>query len=220
MRLLLIEDDAMIGEGLLRVLRRERYAVDWAQDGKVAETATLSTPYDLLLLDLGLPELDGLQLLRRLRRRDTELPVIIVTARDGLADRIRGLDSGADDYLVKPFAGEELVARIRAISRRRAGRGEPELRAGPLRMDPALHRVWLNDEPIEVSAKDFSLLRLLMDRTGVVVSREQIEDRLYAWNEEIASNAVEVRIHNLRKKLGSDVIQTVRGVGYRVRTQP
>jgi two-component system response regulator QseB len=220
MRLLLVEDDSMIGEGLRQGLRSAGYVVDWVQDGQAADTAARSTPYDLLLLDLGLPGKDGLQVLRAIHARDADLAVIVITARDGLTDRLAGLDAGADDYLVKPFALAELVARVRAVSRRRSGRPHPELRAGPLRMDPARHLVWLHDQAVEVSAKDFSLLRLLMDREGVVVSREHLEEKLYGWNEEIASNAVEVRIHNLRKKLGSDVIQTVRGVGYRIRVQP
>lgn len=209
----------MIGAGLRQLLRGEGYSVDWVQNARLADSAALSTPYDLMLLDLGLPDTDGLQWLRSLRKRDASLPVIILTARDGLAERVRGLDAGADDYLVKPFASEELMARIRAVDRRRSGRSHPELRAGPLRMDPARHLVWLNDQEVEVSARDFSLLQLLMSREGAVVSREQIEDGLYGWHEEIASNAVEVRIHHLRKKLGSDVIQTVRGVGYRIRAQ-
>jgi len=220
MRLLLVEDDSMIGEGLRQGLRGAGYTVDWVQDGRVAEAAARATAYDLLLLDLGLPGKDGLQLLRSLHARDAELAAIIITARDALADRLSGLDAGADDYLVKPFAVAELVARIRAVSRRRAGRTHPELRAGPLRMDPSRHLVWFHDQPIDVSAKDFSLLRLLMDREGVVVSRMELEDKLYGWGDEIASNAVEVRIHNLRKRLGTAVIQTVRGVGYRIRVQP
>ena len=219
MRLLLVEDDSMIGEGLRQGLRGAGYTVDWVQDGKVAEAAARSTPYDLLLLDLGLPGKDGMQLLRSLQARDAELASIIITARDGLTDRLSGLDSGADDYLVKPFAVAELIARIRAVSRRRSGRIHPELKAGPLRMDLSRHLLWLHEQPIEVSAKDFSLLWMLMDRAGVVVSRKDLEDKLYGWGEEIGSNAVEVRIHNLRKKLGTEVIQTVRGVGYRIQVQ-
>lgn len=219
MRLLLVEDDALIGSGLQQGLRREGYTVDWVRDGQAAATAWQMAPYGLLLLDLGLPGQHGLQLLKSLRERDDALPVIIITARDALADRLAGLDGGADDYLVKPFAIEELTARIRAVGRRQAGRARPELRVGPLRMDPARHLLWLGDEAVTVSAKDFALLRVLMDSPGVVLSREQIEDRLYGWDEEIGSNAVEVRIHHLRKKLGVEVIQTVRGVGYRIREQ-
>ena len=217
MRLLLVEDDSMIGSGLRQGLRRDGYTVDWLQDGKAANTALQTVSYDLLLLDLGLPGQDGMQLLKQLRQRGQVLPVIIITARDALPDRLAGLDGGADDYLVKPFAIEELVARIRAVGRRQAGRAQSELCVGPLRLDPVRHLLWLRGESIGVSAKDFALLQVLMHNPGVVLSREQIEDRLYGWGEEIGSNAVEVRIHNLRKKLGVDVIQTVRGVGYRIR---
>ena len=219
MRLLLVEDDALIGSGLQQALRREGYTMDWVQDGKAAGAAVQMAPYGLLLLDLGLPGQDGMQLLKGLRQRDDAVPVIIITARDGLPDRLAGLDGGADDYLIKPFAIEELIARIRAVGRRQAGRARMELSVGPLRMDPGRHLLWLRDEPVSVSAKDFALLQVLMDDPGVVLSREQIEDRLYGWEEEIGSNAVEVRIHNLRKKLGAEVIQTVRGVGYRIRQQ-
>jgi DNA-binding response OmpR family regulator len=219
MRLLLIEDDPMIGGGLQQGLRREGYTVDWVQDGKAAAAAAQMAPYGLLLLDLGLPGQDGMQLLKLLRQRDEAVPVIIITARDALPDRLAGLDGGADDYLVKPFAIEELIARIRAVGRRQAGSARAELHAGPLRLDPARHLVWLRDEPVSVSAKEFAMLQLLMHRPGVVLSREQIEERMYGWDEEIGSNAVEVRIHNLRKKLGAEVIQNVRGVGYRIREQ-
>jgi DNA-binding response OmpR family regulator len=219
MRLLLIEDDPMIGGGLQQGLRREGHTVDWVQDGKAGAAAVRMAPYSLILLDLGLPGQDGMQLLKLLRQRDEAVPVIIVTARDALPDRLAGLDAGADDYLVKPFAIEELIARIRAVGRRQAGRPNPELCVGPLRLDPARHLLWLRDEPVTVSAKDFAMLQLLMQGPGVVLSRETIEERMYGWDEEIGSNAVEVRIHNLRKKLGSEVIQTVRGVGYRIREQ-
>ena len=219
MRLLLIEDDPMIGGGLQQGLRREGYTVDWVQDGKAAAAAVQMAPYGLLLLDLGLPGQDGMQLLKLLRQRDEAVPVIIITARDALSDRLAGLDGGADDYLVKPFAIEELIARIRAVGRRQAGSAQTELRVGPLRLDPARHLLWLRDEPVSVSAKEFAMLQLLMHRPGVVLSREQIEERMYGWDEEIGSNAVEVRIHNLRKKLGAEVIQNVRGVGYRIREQ-
>ena len=214
MRLLLVEDDLIIGQGLEQGLRQEGYSVDWAQDGKAALLALETTPYALLLLDLGLPRLDGTQVLKTVRERDEAVPVIIITARDSLADRLAGLDSGADDYLVKPFALEELLARIRAVSRRLSGRAQNELHCGQLRLDLVRRQVWLRDEPVNISAKDFALLHELMRVPGVVLSREQLEDRLYGWDEEVSSNAVEVRIHNLRKKLGSDVIRNVRGVGY------
>jgi DNA-binding response OmpR family regulator len=220
MRLLLVEDDPMIGAGLQQGLRREGYTVDWVQDGEAARSAARLAPYALLLLDLGLPGQDGMQLLGTLRHRNETLPVIIITAREALADRLAGLNGGADDYLVKPFAIEELIARIRVVVRRQAGRLHSELRVGPLRMDAVRHLLWLHDALVNVTAKDFALLQVLMDRPGAVISREQLEERLYGWDDELGSNAVEVRIHNIRKKLGSDVIQTVRGVGYRIREKP
>ncbi|MDD2341354.1 MAG: response regulator [Tolumonas sp.] len=216
MRLLLAEDDTMIGSGLQEGLRKEGYTVDWVQDGKSALLAQETNPYGLLLLDLGLPQQDGMKVLTTLRKRDETLPVIIITARDALPDRLAGLNSGADDYLVKPFAIEELIARIRAITRRQSGRAQPELSVGPLRLDPVRHLLWLRDEPISVSAREFNVLNELMSQPGAVISREQLEDRLYGWGEEIGSNAIEVHIHNLRKKLGVEVIKTVRGVGYRI----
>lgn len=216
MRLLLAEDDTMIGSGLQDGLRKEGYTVDWVQDGKSALLAQETNTYGLLLLDLGLPQQDGMKVLTTLRKRDETLPVIIITARDALPDRLMGLNSGADDYLVKPFAIEELIARIRAITRRQSGRAQSELCVGPLRLDPIRHLVWLHDEPITVSAREFNVLNELMSQPGAVISREQLEDRLYGWGEEIGSNAIEVHIHNLRKKLGVEVIKTVRGVGYRI----
>ncbi|WP_371365383.1 response regulator [Pseudomonas sp. QL9] len=216
MRLLLAEDDAMIGEALQQGLRKEGYSVDWVQDGKSALLALETTEYALLLLDLGLPRSDGMEVLRRIRRGETALPVIIITARDTLPDRVAGLDCGADDYLVKPFAMEELLARMRAVSRRQVGRVQVELNVGPLRMDPAGHLLWLRGEPVSVSAKEFALLHVLMQGPERILSREQLEDRLYGWGEEIGSNAVQVHIFNLRKKLGADVIRSVRGVGYHV----
>ncbi len=214
MLLLLVEDDPMIGNGLQQGLRQEGFTVDWVQDGKAAALALETNPYALLLLDLGLPRFDGMQVLKTLRQRDETLPVIIITARDALPDRLAGLNSGADDYLVKPFALEELIARIRAVSRRQAGRVQTELRCGALRLDPVQHLVWLHDETVPMSAKEFALLHELMREPGAVLSREQLEERLYGWGEEVSSNAVEVHIHNLRKKLGAEVIRTVRGVGY------
>ena len=215
--MLVAEDDEGLGEVLARGLREQGYVVDLVPDGETAATYLRFYQYEVAVLDWRMPRLSGLDLVRQLRRGGLATPVLMLTARDAPADRIAGLDAGADDYLVKPFAIEELIARIRAVGRRQAGRARMELRVGPLRMDPARHLLWLRDEPVSVSAKDFSLLQVLMDSPGVVLSREQIEDRLYGWEEEIGSNAVEVRIHNLRKKLGAEVIQTVRGVGYRIR---
>ncbi|KUM25898.1 two-component system response regulator [Mesorhizobium loti] len=216
MRLLLAEDDPMIGNGLRQGLRKKRFAVDWVRDGNSALLALETTSYALLLLDLGLPEQDGLTVLRKLRLRGETLPTIIITARDALLDRVAGLDGGADDYLIKPFALEELVARIHAVSRRHTGRAQTELCAGLLRLDPVRHLLWLRGEPVSVSAKEFALLRVLMREPGAVLSREQLEDRLYSWDKEVGSNTVEVHIYNLRKKLGAKVIRTVRGVGYRI----
>lgn len=216
MRVLLVEDDPLIGSGLEQGLKQEGFAVDWVKDGDAATLALRTTGYGLLLLDLGLPNRDGLSVLAALRRRDETLPVIVITARDGLPDRIAGLDSGADDYLVKPFALEELLARIRAVNRRHAGRAQTTLTIGALRLDPVKHQVWLNDDEVTLSPKEFVLLHELMREPGAVISREQFEERLYSWGEEVESKAVQVHIHNLRKKLGHEMILTVRGVGYRI----
>lgn len=216
MRVLLVEDDPLIGSGLEEGLRQEGFAVDWVRDGDAATLALRTTPYGLLLLDLGLPGKDGLTLLTALRRRDDALPAIVITARDAVTDRIAGLDAGADDYLVKPFVLEELLARIRAVNRRHAGRAQTTLSAGALRLDPARHQVWLSGDEVALSPKEFVMLHELMVEPGAVISREQFEERLYSWGEEVESNAVQVHIHNLRKKLGHVAILTVRGVGYRI----
>jgi two-component system response regulator QseB len=220
MRILLVEDDAMIGAGIQRGLRQEGYAVDWAHDGRAAELALADQDYDLLLLDLGLPRKDGFALLGDLRRGGRRLPVLIVTARDAVSDRVRGLDAGADDYLVKPFDLDELSARVRALLRRNSGRAEAEIRIGALRVNPVSHEVWLDDAPIALSAREFALLRTLAEQPGTPFSRAALEERLYGWNEEIESNAVEVYIHALRRKLGADWIRNLRGVGYLVPKQP
>lgn len=214
MRLLLVEDDAMIGKAVQLGLRQEGYAVDWVRDGVAAEIALASTPYELLILDLGLPRKSGLEVLGRLRARGDKLPVLIATARDAVADRIRGLDQGADDYVVKPFDLDELSARVRALLRRSVGRAEPRLKCGHVTLDPASHEVLLGDKPVSLSAREFALLHALMERPGVPLSRAQIEERMYGWGEEIESNAVEVYIHGLRRKLGAASIRNVRGVGY------
>ncbi len=216
MRVLLVEDDPLIGSGLEEGLRHEGFAVDWVRDGDAATLALRTTPYGLLLLDLGLPGKDGLALLSGLRRRDDALPAIVITARDAVSDRIAGLDAGADDYLVKPFVLEELLARIRAVNRRHAGRARTTLSAGALRLDPVRHQVWLSGDEVALSPKEFVMLHELMVDPGAVISREQFEERLYSWGEEVESNAVQVHIHNLRKKLGHVAILTVRGVGYRI----
>lgn len=216
MLLLLAEDDPMIGQGLRDSLRKEGFSVDWVQDGKSVLLSLETNPYSLVLLDLGLPRLDGMDVLQQLRKKNLDVAVIIITARDGLPERLAGLNCGADDYLVKPFATEELIARIRTISRRLAGRTQSDITVGRLRLDPIRHEIWVNDELINVSGREFKLLHELMIEPGRVISREQLEDRLYGWGEEIASNAVEVYISHLRKKIGAEVIQTIRGVGYRI----
>ncbi len=214
MRVLLVEDDPMIGESVARGLRGDGYAVDRALDAGEADTALRTQAYDLVLLDLGLPGGDGLQVLRALRARGDATPVLVVTARDAVASRVAGLDAGADDYVVKPFELDELGARIRAVLRRRAGRGEPLLRAGAVCLDPAAHRVTVGGAPVALSAREYALLRALMDRPGAVLSRAQLEEKLYGWNEAVGSNAVEVHLHALRRKLGPGVVRNVRGVGW------
>ena len=216
MRLLLVEDDAMIGDSVRAGLRQEGFTVDWVQDGRAAELAIANDVYDALLLDLGLPKKDGLDVLVALRRRGNKMPVLILTARDAVADRVKGLDAGADDYLVKPFDLDELAARIRALLRRQSGRADPILQAGDLTLNPATHEALLRGKPVSLSAREFALLEALLDRPGAVLSREQLEEKLYGWNEEVESNTVEVYVHSLRKKLGQDFIRNVRGVGYMV----
>lgn len=219
MRLLVVEDDAMIGNSLRTGLRQDGYTVDWVRDSAAAELATATTAYDAILLDLGLPGKGGLELLAHWRKQQNPVPVLIITARDSVADRILGLDSGADDYLVKPFDLDELSARLRALLRRRGGRAAPLIENGPLTLDPASHEVRLDGSEISLSAREFGILHALMENPGVPLSRSQLEDRLYGWQEEIGSNAVEVHIHALRRKLGSDWIRNVRGVGYMVPRQ-
>jgi DNA-binding response OmpR family regulator len=218
MRLLLVEDDRMIGETLRQSLRDDGEAVDWVRDARAAHAALASERFDLVLLDLGLPDAErfgsGLDVLRALRARHDATPVIVLTARDALGDRIAGLDAGADDYLVKPFDYDELTARMRAVRRRHAGRGEPVLEHGALRLDPATRVVTLHGAPVTLSARELAVLEALLARPGAILSRAQLEDRLYGWGEEIESNAVSVYIHQLRRKLGADAIRTVRGVGY------
>jgi len=204
----------MVGAALRKGLQQEGHSVDWVRDGEAADLALRGTAYDLLVLDLGLPRRDGLQVLAELRRRDVPLPVIITTARDQLDDRVRGLDLGADDYLVKPFDLDELAARIRAVARRAAGLARPLLQHQGVSLDPATHEVRRDGKNLTLSAREFALLQALLERPQAVLSRAQLEERLYGWDEEVASNAVEVHIHHLRKKLGEGYIRTVRGLGY------
>jgi two-component system response regulator QseB len=219
-RLLLVEDDRMIGEAIRAGLKREGFTVDWVHDADSAARVLPSEPFELLLLDLGLPGKDGLQLLKALRERAISLPVLIITARDAVSDRVAGLDAGADDYLIKPFDLDELGARIRALLRRKSGRPAPLLEHLGVVVDPASHRVTRQGVEVQLSPREFALLQLLMERPGTILSRGQLEERLYGWGEEVESNAVEVHIHGLRRKLGSQFILTVRGVGYRVRPAP
>jgi two-component system response regulator QseB len=216
MRILLVEDDRMIAEGVRKALRGEGFAVDWVEDGDAALSAAGSQPYDLVLLDLGLPKRDGLDVLRTLRSRGHALPVLIVTARDAVADRVKGLDAGADDYLVKPFDLDELGARMRALIRRQSGRSDSTIRHGNLTLDPASHQVTLDGAPVALSAREFALLEALLARPGAVLSKSQLEEKMYGWGEEIGSNTVEVYIHALRKKLGAELIRNVRGLGYMI----
>jgi two-component system response regulator QseB len=214
MRLLLVEDDAMIGAAAREGLRQEGHAVDWVRDGPQAEAAAANGVYDLVLLDLGLPRRDGLAVLRNLRAKHNEVPVLVITARDAVADRVAGLDAGADDYLVKPFDFDELAARVRAVLRRRAGRAAAVLRVGELELDTAAHQVRWKGRDVALSAREYALLEALADRPGAFLSRSQLEERLYGWEEEIGSNAVEVHIHALRRKLDPALIRNVRGLGY------
>ncbi len=216
MRILLVEDDVMIGEVVHDALHAEHHAVDWVQDGVQAGTALAGTAYDLLLLDLGLPQQSGLQVLRALRARGQRLPVLIATARGAVAERVAGLDAGADDYIVKPFDLDELLARVRALLRRADGRAEPAYAWGAVRIVPATREVTLAGQPVHLTAREWAVLEPLLARPGRVLSRQQLEDKLYAWGEEISSNAVEVYIHGVRRKLGTGLIENVRGLGYLV----
>lgn len=220
MRLLLVEDDPMIGESIEEGLRGENYAVDWVRDGRAAELALAGQAYDLVLLDLGLPRRQGMEVLSGYRRQGGGAPVLIITARDATPERVKALDAGADDYLVKPFDLDELFARIRALLRRRAGRASPEVMFRGLTLNPATHEAALNGVPLRLSAREFALLHALMDRPGEVVSRAKLEEKLYGWSEEVESNTVEVYIHLLRRKLGAGFIRNVRGVGYKMAGTP
>ena len=216
MRILLVEDDPELGDGLTIGLRQAGFAVDWLKDGNSANQALQSESFDLVVLDLGLPRLSGMEVLTRARGRGQSMPVLILTARDATGDKVSGLDAGADDYLVKPIDLDELTARIRALTRRSAGRAAPLLTHGDLELDPAAHSVTLAGQPVELSSREFSLLQMLLESAGRVLTRSQLEQSLYGWRDEPDSNALEVHIHPLRKKLGSDLIRTLRGVGYTI----
>ncbi len=219
MRVLLAEDDPMIGSSIRSGLRQDGFAVDWVEDGRAAEEALSEGVHDALVLDLGLPRRTGLEILGTMRRRGDTRPVLVLTARDAVADRVAGLDAGADDYLVKPFDLDELSARLRALLRRGSGRAAPLLEAGDVTLNPATREVRVKDEPVAVSPREFALLEALLARPGVILSRAQLEDKLYGWSDPVDSNAVEVHIHALRKKLGADFIRNVRGVGWMVARQ-
>lgn len=216
MRLLLVEDDRLIGRGVYETLREEGYAVDWVRDGNAAEVQLKARVHDLVILDLGLPGQEGLSVLSKLRADHNDIAVLVVTAREAPADRVLGLDSGADDYLTKPFDLDELGARIRALLRRRAGRAEPIIAYRGVSMNLATHHVDLNSQDITLTPREFALLHALLERPGAILSREQLKEKLYAWGHEVESNTIEVYVHALRKHLGANFIVTVRGVGYTV----
>jgi two-component system response regulator QseB len=216
MRILLVEDDLMVGEAARKGLRQDGFAVDWVQDGAAATLALRQEDYALVLLDLGLPQKNGLAVLQELRAAGNKVPVLIATARDAVADRVAGLDAGADDYLIKPYDLEELSARMRALLRRQSGRADSLVEVRDVSLNPATREVLLQGRPVALSAREFTLLQAFLDRPGVVLSRAQLEEKLYGWDDSVDSNAVEVHIHALRKKLGSDFIKNVRGIGYLV----
>ena len=216
MRILLVEDDPQLGDGLTIGLRQAGFAVDWLKDGNSADQALQSETFDFVVLDLGLPQLSGMEVLTRARHRGQHMPILILTARDATGEKVAGLDAGADDYLVKPIDLDELTARIRALTRRSAGRAEPLLIHGELALDPAAHTVTQAGLVVELSSREFSLLQQLLENAGRVLTRTQLEQSIYGWRDEPDSNALEVHIHHLRKKLGSELIRTLRGVGYTI----
>ena len=217
MRVLLVEDDAMIGEAIQGALKDASYAADWVTNGQTALTTLECQHYDLVLLDLGLPGKDGMTVLISIRGKANPVPILIITARDGLEDRLRGLDGGADDYVLKPFEMAELLARMRAVLRRKGGNATPLLSNGIVSLDPATREAAVNDSaPVQLSSREFALLQSLLTRPGAILSRSDLENRIYGWGEEVESNAVEFLIHALRRKLGSEIIKNVRGVGWMV----
>lgn len=218
MRVLLVEDDRMIGDAVYAALKDAAYAADWVRDGEQALLSLATHSYDLVLLDLGLPRRDGVEVLQQLRLQGNQVPLLIVTARDALEDRLNGLDAGADDYVLKPFAMSELLARARAVMRRKAGNAAPLMSNGRFTLDPATRQVChlLRNETHTLSAREYALLQALIAQPGQIFSRSELESKIYGWGEEVESNAIEYFIHSLRKKLGSDAIQNVRGVGWKV----
>lgn len=216
MRVLLVEDDRMIGEAVQQALKDASYAVDWVRDGQTAVSTVGNQHYDLVLLDLGLPGQDGLDVLRLIRAQDNPVPLLIVTARDAVESRINGLDAGADDYVLKPFEMAELLARMRAVVRRKGGTAGPVMSNGLLTLNPLTHEASMGEVAKRLSGREFALLQALLVRPGAILSRAELEDRIYGWNEEVESNAVEFLIHSLRKKFGNEAIKNVRGVGWMV----
>ena len=216
MRLLLAEDDRLLGDGICVTLTEAGYATDWVTDGEAAEAALQTENYALLILDLGLPKLLGIEVLKGVRQRGQDIPVLILTARDTVSDRVQGLDCGADDYLVKPFDMDELNARLRALLRRSGGRSNPVIEHGDLIMDPAAHVVTQAGHVVDISPREFAVLRMLLENRSKVMSRARLEEGLYSWGDEVESNAVEVYVHHLRRKLGAPLIRTIRGVGYTI----
>lgn len=220
MRILLVEDDELLGSGIARHLELDGHAVDWIKNGSEVDAYLQAQPYSVVILDLGLPGKPGLEVLQAMRRKHNPTPVLILTARDTSADKVQGLDSGADDYLVKPFDIDELNARLRALARRHAGRAEAVIRHGDITLDPAAHTVQRGGRHIELSPREFTILQRLLEHPGRVVSRAVLEECLYSWDQEVDSNTVQVHIHHIRKKLGAEVIRTVRGVGYVIDNAP
>ncbi len=220
MRILLVEDDRLLGDGVKAGLCAAGFAVDWVRDGEAALAAVAAESFAAIVLDLGLPRRDGLSVLSALRATGNAVPVLVLTARDQVADKVRCLDLGADDYVVKPFDLDELAARLRALARRARGRAEASLRHGDVVLDPAARSVTLRGEPVVLTSREFDLLQMLLDAAGRVLTRRVLDEQLYAWGEAVGSNALEVHIHHLRKKLGADLIRTVRGVGYMVDEAP
>ncbi|HEX4045565.1 MAG TPA: response regulator [Gammaproteobacteria bacterium] len=216
MRILLVEDDELLGEGTRKGLAQDGYTVDWVKDGAHADEALKIEKFDLIVLDLGLPNLSGIDILQNLRERGDTTPVLILTARESIEDRIKGLDTGADDYMIKPFNLDELLARLRSLQRRFASRAAPLLEHDGIILDPASHVVTQHGDPVNLSRREFALLHILLENVGRVLSREHLTQSLYGWGEEVDSNALEVHIHNLRKRFGQSFIRTVRGVGYTI----
>lgn len=216
MQILLVEDDTLLAEGIVSALKQAGFAVNWLSSGKAATIQVVAEPPDILLLDLGLPDMDGLDILKLVRHKKLPIQVLILTARDSTDAKVAGLDCGADDYLTKPFAREELLARLRVLERRLGNASSSLIHIGPLSLDTAHHHVVLDGEPLSLSRREYMLLKALVEHVGVIQTREGLEAKLYSWGDEVASNAIEVHIHNLRKKLPENFIRTLRGIGYMV----